>query len=160
MWLPGINSSEWNDLLTESLNEWKAMNPPKASQPTSSSTNKDKFVKLMYNMMKDKLPSVTDVKCVRVDDNGFTYKETRNNVTLGEHVLTLLVGYNKDDSWKYELYIDTTLAEARQGNSMKELLRWLSSYFGVPLPGSKEYSELCESYTIADDFKLYENLWD
>lgn len=126
------------------LREWQYMNKPASNSSGSSKTNKDKFITLMYNMMKNKLPSVTDAKCVRVDDSGFTYKETSNNATLGEYTLTLLVGYNKDNSWKYELYIDTTLAETRTGDGMKELIHWLNSYFGVPAVGTKEYQSLTE----------------
>ncbi len=167
MFLPDARTPEYNDLLVEwvdktgkkvSLN--KSYPPMPAAQATSTS-NKDKFVKLMYNMMKNKLPSVTDVKCVRVDDNGFTYKETRS-LTRGEFTLVLLIGYEKDDSWKSELYMDSKLLETKQGTGMADLIRYMGQYFSVPDIGTKEYTELCESAptSIADDFKLYENLWD
>jgi hypothetical protein len=134
---------------------------PVVSKTSNTSSNKDKFIKLIYTMMRDKIVSATHVECVRVDDYGFTYKEVRDTEKTGEYTLTLLVGYNKDDSWKYELYIDTSLAESRQGDGMKELINFLSSYFSVPAFGTTEYKELCESATsFADDFKLYENLWD
>ncbi len=168
MFLPDYNTPEYDDLLVEwvdktgkkvSLNK---SYPPMPAAQTSSTSNKDKFVKLIYNMMKNKLPSVTDVKCVRVDDNGFTYKETRKSITSGEFTLILLVGYEKDSSWKSELYMDSKLLETKQGTGMIDLIRYMGQYFSVPDIGTKEYTELCESAptSIADDFKLYENLWD
>ena len=134
------------------LNEWKDSNgnkinlssSPGNTKASSGSSNKDKFVKLMYNMMKNKLPSVTDVKCVRVDDNGFTYKEVRKSLTSGEFTLVLLVGYEKDDSWKSELYMDTKLLETKQGTGMTDLIRYIGQYFSVPDIGTKEYQSLTE----------------
>ena len=134
-------------------------NAPVVSK-TSNNSNKDKFVKLIYHMMKDKLSCVTDVKCDRVDEDGFTYTEARST-NIGDYVLKLIVSYNKDNSWKYDLYIDTSLVETHEGTGMKELLWRLSSYFSVPFHKSAEYKDICESTSsIAADFKEYENLWD
>lgn len=124
---------------------------PRASStaPKVSKTSMEyKFATLLYAMMKDKLPSVTDCKCENVSDTGFTYKE-KHSTNIGDYELVLEVSYN-NNSWKYDLYIDDSLVETRQGDGMKELLNWLSSYFSVPRRNTKEYEELCESASLQE----------
>jgi hypothetical protein len=163
MFLPDYNTPEYDDLLTESLlNEWKYMNnSPKASQPASSKTNKEKF-KELTDYMANHIGSLTiRAEIVRVDDNGFTYKEYyKSAVGKQDYVTTLLVGYSRfNSSWRYELYLDTNLIKEVQGSGWEELLEALEKYFHVPKIGSPEYKSLTESISIADEFKLYENLF-
>jgi hypothetical protein len=166
--VPVVSTPEYVDLFTESLEEWVDKNGKKVSQPASvpaanasSKTNKEKFTSLLYHMKKNK-PSETDkVEVVRLDDGGFTYKEHRKNSTGYEYTLTILVGYSRFNSqWKYELYMDTNLIEEKSGSGFNELINNLYAYFNTPKPGTKEYQDLCESASFAEDFRAYENLWD
>lgn len=162
MSIPTTGTPEYKELLTESfsseLKEWKYINPPK---PASSKTNKEKFTELIDYMMKRKSSLVTKTEAVRIDDGGFTYKEYYKSSISQDYTLTLLVGHSRfNSSWKYELYMDTNLIKEVQGSGWEELLEELEKYFHVPKAGSPEYKKLCESTSIADDFKLYENLWD
>jgi hypothetical protein len=50
-----------------------------------------------------------------------------------------------------------------QGPDYETLLKALSDYIEVPAVGSAEYKDLLQesiNTSIADDFKLYENLWE
>jgi hypothetical protein len=149
------------------LREWRYMNPPNsnttsaASTPASSKTNKEKF-KELTDYMANHIGSLTiRAEIVRVDDNGFTYKEYyKSAVGKQDYVTTLLVGYSRfNSSWRFELYMDTSLIKEVQGSGWEELLEALEKYFHVPKIGSPEYKSLTESISIADEFKLYENLF-
>jgi hypothetical protein len=128
---------------------------------TSSKTNKEKFEELTKYMKAHINQSVDKAEVVRLDDGGFTYKEHWLSSTGKTFVLTLLVGYSRfNSSWRYELYMDTSLIKELQGSGWEDLLEELEKYFHAPKAGSQEYKNLCESLSIADDFRLYENLWN
>ncbi len=154
------------NILTEFVDaKGNKVNLPKASsKPASSSsskTNKEKFKELTDYMIKNKSSSVYKAEVVRLDEGGFTYKEHRKSSSGQDFTFTLLVGYSRfGPQWKYELYIDTELEEERSGNGFNYLLFELYKHFKVPSPGSPEHDSICESASFADDFKLYENLWD
>lgn len=128
---------------------------------TSSKTNKERFTSLLYYMKKHRSSNVTKAEVVRLDDGGFTYKEYRKSPSGQDVTFTLLVGYSRfNDQWKYELYMDTDLEAERTGSGFSYLLFELYKYFNVPKVGSTEHNFICESASLADDFKSYENLWD
>lgn len=148
------------------LYEWKDAKGNKVSlnnstTAASSKTNKEKFKELTDYMATHKGSLVTKAEIVRLDDGGFTYKEYWKSTVGQDYMLTLLVGYSRfNSSWRFELYIDTDIIKEVQGSGWEELLEKLEKYFHVPKAGSKEYKSLCEVLSIAEDFKLYENLWD
>jgi len=165
--VPVVSTPEYKSLLTEWVDS-KGNKISKVSQPASSSsstpskTNKEKFTDLIDYMMKHKSSLVTKAEIIRLDDGGFTYKEQWHSPSAGQdYILTLLVGYSRfNSSWRYELYMDTSLIKEAQGSGWEDLLEELEKYFHVPKACMKEYKDLCESLSIADDFKLYENLWE
>jgi hypothetical protein len=160
---PLKGSREYQDLL-----EWKSMNPPaQQAQATSSKTNKEKFKELTDYMIANanfvSNKKVSKAGAFGIGDYGFIYKESVN-MNGQDFILTLVVNYgNKHNSsstaWKCELYMDTQFIKEVQGNGMEELLQELKGNFKVPTTGSPEYKSLTESFSIADDFKLYESLW-
>lgn len=166
--IPVTGTPEFMNLLTEwvdSNGKKVSLNTSTSSQPAStasSKTNKEKFTSLLYHMMKNKSSLVDKAEVVRLDDGGFTYKEHyKLTATASEYTLTLLVGYSRfNSSWRYELYMDTSLMKEFYGSGWEDLLEELEKYFHVPKAGSPEYKKLCESASIAEDFKLYENLWE
>ena len=145
MFLPEAGTQEYDDLLTESLNEWKYMNPPaSSSQPASNGTknypsqeyrykrllaqiDSDGFCKYTINLLDDRILAITL-------NNGVEVK-----IIFKPYVPCYLVQVDGSDSaWKdYEDVLKLLIIEGIIGNT-----------------------DLCESTSsIADDFKLYENLW-
>ena len=166
MYLTYKGTADFDELISESLNEWKYINPPAqqaqaaASHPATK-TNKEKFKELTDYMIKNKSSNVNKAEVVRLDDGGFTYKEYRKSPSGQDVTFTLLVGYSRfGPQWKYALYMDTNLEDEKSGNGFNYLLFELYKYFKVPNPGSPEHESICESASFAEDFKLYENLWD
>jgi hypothetical protein len=162
---PVTTDPEYQDLLTEWVdakgNKVGTSAAPQSTSSTSSKTNKEKFEELTKYMKAHVNQSVDKAEVVRLDDGGFTYKEHWLSSTGKTFVLTLLVGYSRfNSSWRYELYMDTSLIKELQGSGWEDLLEELEKYFHVPKAGSQEYKNLCESLSIADDFRLYENLWN
>ena len=164
--VPVTGTPEYSDLLTEWVdktgNKINLNNSSsQAANNTSTKTNKEKFTHLLYYMKKNKASNVTKAEVVRLDDGGFTYKEYLRYPSGQDLIFTLLVGYSRfNSSWRLELYVDTNIVKEVQGSGWEELLKELDPYFHVPKAGTSDYDLLCESYSIADDFKTYENLWD
>lgn len=154
MFLPDAGTPDYEDLLTESLNEWKLMNPPaQQAQATSSKTNKEKFKELTDYMIANanfvSTKKVSKAGAFGIGDYGFIYKESVN-MNGQDFILTLVVNYgNKHNSpstaWNCELYMDTQFIKEVQGNGMEELLQELKGNFKVPKTGSPEYKSLTES---------------
>ena len=151
---------EWLDSKGNKIN-LNSSSTSQASSSTSTKTNKEKFKELTDYMIAHKGSLTSKAEVVRLDDGGFTYKENWYSSSGQDYTLTLLVGHSRfNSSWKFELYMDTSLVKEVQGDGWEKLLEELEVYFHVPKAGAKEYKEICESYSIADDFKAYENLWD
>ena len=164
LFLPDEGTSDYDDLLVEWVLMKGSQTPSRSTTSTSSKTNKEKFKELTDYMMKHKGSLTARAEVPEVDDNGFTYKEHwASTATSGKgYVLTLIVNYSRfNSSWRYELYMDTSLIKEAKGSGWEDLLEELEKYFHVPKAGSQEYRSLTEAASsIADDFKLYENLWD
>jgi len=163
MFLPNEGTSDYDDLLTESLNEWQLMNPPKASQSasaTSSKTNKEKFAELVAYMQKHKDSSVIFTSVNGPNDTGFEYEEQRAFTNGDEYNLSLEVECKFGDLFFIHLDMDGQRIATKSAVGWEDLLLKIKTHFHVPKTGSPEHKSLTESFSIADDFKLYENLWD
>jgi hypothetical protein len=138
-----------------------------SSQPASK-TNKEKFEELVIYMKYYQVPYTTKMEVARLNDLGLKYIISRKPVGVKEYTITLDVHYSRFiDSWQFTVYKNDDYLDDASGKGWAELLKALrDSEFGtyaiIPKPGSMEYDYLCESATssLADDFKLYENLWD
>lgn len=171
--IPDMGTSEYGDLLVE----WVDMNGKKinlgnsssTSQPatkTSYKTNKEKFTALTQYMQNHKDYFVTNTQVIYLDDNGFKYREHRmpdkytntKDYTIEVDVTCTSGGY----FWSFDVSKnDVDLLDSFSGTGWEKFLYYLSVYFRVPSPGGAEYKKLTESASsIADDFKLYENLWE
>jgi hypothetical protein len=148
MFLPDEGTQEYDDLLTESLNEWQLMNPP---QPATSKNPYTRGQAYRYNRLLDQITS----------DGIAKYKLHKiTNITLDITVdtkktkdLNIKIVYNQADD-DYELITNgkTSLSGC---DYKKDILPLLQA------GGVIANTDLCESAgSIADDFKLYENLWD
>lgn len=160
MFLPDSGTQEYDDLLTESLNEWQLMNPPRASQPASSKTNKEKFTELVSYMQKHKDSSVIFTSVNRPNDTGFEYEEQRAFTNGNEYNLSLEVECKSGDLFFIHLDMDGNRLATKSAVGWEDLLLKIKTHFHVPKTGSPEYKSLTESFSsFADEFKLYENLF-
>ena len=166
MFLPDGGTQEYDDLLVESLNEWKLMNPPTQQAQASVSSTKggywERFNKLLFYHVNHKSPAVDKVVKTKVSKDGFHYTE---------HVRAGTTGFDKDvivnidlaatENWKLQTYIDGKPHIGGAGYGYVNLLKELRKHLTLPVVGTPEYTKLLtESYSIVDDFRVYENLWD
>jgi hypothetical protein len=169
MFLPDGGTQEYDDLLAESLNEWKTMNPStssKTSQPTQSfpqpapTSNGDtaKFYEIIYFMNKHRSSEVINTQASNLSDNGFEYEEQRESPNGRKYTISVKVEY-KHSAFYIKVFMDGRKIEESMLLDWKELLRALKAYFNAPYLGTPEYTNLTES-ALADDFRLYETLWD
>ncbi len=147
MWLPRKGTPDYDDLLTESLNEWQLMNPPKASQPASTKTNKEKFTELVTYMQKHKDSSTIFTSVNGPNDTGFEYEEQRASANESEYNLSVEVSLGKHDLFTIHVDKDGKRVYTIMAKGWEELLRYLRIYFHAPNMGSPEYTSLTESFS-------------
>lgn len=151
MFLPDGGTPEYDDLLTESLNEWKYANPPKASQPASSSqknypSQEDRYKRLLAQINSDKTCSYT----VNL---------------LDDRILAITINSAKGDlGFKiiFKPYVPCYLLQLTTKESVKEIsCEDFEEVLDILLDaGLINNTDLCESASsFADEFKLYENLF-
>jgi hypothetical protein len=147
LYTPNVETPEYDELLTESLNEWHLMNPPKASQPTSNTqSQKYRYERLLAQIDAD---GISTYKVNKLDDT--TLDITVN--TKNKNNLNIKIGYEPDtDDYTFQVDGGTT---GKGWDYEEDILPLLQA------AGVITNDDLCESASsIADDFKLYENLWD
>ena len=150
--VPTVGTPEYKDILTEFLDKTGkkvSLNSLTVKTSSTTKTNKEKFKELTDYMINHRGSLTARAEVVRLDDSGFTYKEhwTATAASGKGYVLTLLVGFGRDkyyNDWKYELYIEESLAEKSEGTGMADLLKELDKYFHVPKVGSPEHKILTE----------------
>jgi hypothetical protein len=175
--IPVATTPEYKDLMFEDskdsfLKEFvdskgNKVNLPRASSTVASSKsskpNREKFEELTDYMKANKSIHVTKAEVTRLDDSGFTYKETIDSSVAGNTIFNVVVCNHSrfSDAWNCEVYRNQKIVEDTLGHGWEDLLKMLdNNYFNVPTVGSAEHKSLCESPSFADDFKTYENLWD
>ena len=177
MFLPDEGTQEYDDLLTESLNEWQLMNPPASSSAPSSTGSfesyKERFKKLFNYATKHRHFSVDQTAIEELSENAHTSMFHFTHHVLGgaqgfDYDLEIILAINKPQGNWYLLVYEfdgkthDKIADLR-GPDYETLLKTLSDYIEVPAVGSAEYKDLLQesiNTSIADDFKLYENLWE
>jgi hypothetical protein len=149
---------EWVDAKGQKVNHTSS-----ASQPTSkgsSKTNKEKFADLVDYMQKHKDSSIIFTSVHGPNDTGFEYEEQRAFTNGDEYNLSVEVECKFGDLFFIHLDMDGNRLATKSASGWEDFLLKLKAYFHVPKVGSPEYISLTESFSIADDFKAYENLWD
>jgi len=130
------------------LNEWKDGNGNKIGQASSATaatmtkTNKDKFISLLYYIMRNRGSQVLDSKVLGLNDTGFTYRELRKIPTGQEELIAVVIF--TDDRWHMSIYKNGKCVDNYAGESWETLLEALEGYYNVPVSGTKEYDKLCE----------------
>jgi hypothetical protein len=161
------------------LREWQYMNKPAGStasntgsaQATSSTFYRDKFKKLLdYHVSKSRKPggfySVLNHKVDKLIEDAtkasFSYWEERmdnSDGTVSEFSISVWY-YKTTKAWTFKVWVDGREVANKSGSGFNDLINDLSARLATPLKGSREYQDLLECASTADDFKLYENLWD
>jgi hypothetical protein len=171
MFLPDSGTQEYDDLLTESLTEWKAMNPPPTQQAQASTssqsapkTNKEKFQELIKYYEAHKNPKIVERIQVNLLTDDCLLFEVFGTINYGASYTSIKIEVEDPATETWILHYKTKIkpVEVIQGIGWKNLLQALENIkVSIPAKNSQEYKDLCESYSsIADDFKLYANLWD
>lgn len=164
MWLPSKGTPDYDDLLTESLNEWQLMNPPtQQAQASASSTTGGywkRFNKLIYYHVTHKGRDVDKVVRTKVSKGGFHYTEHhRGGVSGYEYDVVVNIDL-ATNHWTFQTSVDGKPRLGGAGDGYLDLLKELRKHLNLPAEGTLDYdSLLTESLSIADEFKLYENLF-
>ena len=152
MYLPDKGTKEYKELLTESLNEWQLMDTPKASQPASSNqknylSQEERYKRLLAQINSDKTCSYT---VNLLDDRILAITTNSAKGDLGVKII-------------FKPYVPCYLLQLTTKESVKEInCDDFEKVLDILLDaGLINNTDLCESVdSMADDFKLYENLWD
>jgi hypothetical protein len=185
--LPTVGTPDYNNLLQEWIDAKgkkvsTASSPAttSSSQPVSNTTYKDKLQKLLdYHISQ--IPNCTDGKVIDYnidsifdteDKAGFSYIErwVADGETKINNIMISARYYKLDKDWVLAVYKDNTRIvheTGKPGAGFNDFIDVLSSQLDLPAKSTQEYKDLLESMTayktdtsFADDFKLYENLWD
>ena len=139
------------------LNEWKAMSKP-AGSSGSYKKRFEKLIKYHIDHASSELESITkkDIK-----DYSFHLSEHYNS-GHDEFDRELLVAYDSSsDTFFIHIFVDSKEVESMQRDSYENFVKAIEAYMYLPDSGTQEYNDLLtEAISFADDFKLYENLWD
>ena len=158
MYLPDEGTPEYDDLLVE----WVSMKNNSSSSASSAKTNKEKFKKILDYHIANVEPTVTKVFIKELTDDGFYYIEHRQTA-ISEYDFGIEVKVDKNtDSWSLRLYRNGNFIVQRQGDGWENLLKEFRGRLKLPLKGTPEYDDLLteSAASFAEDFKLYENLWE
>lgn len=155
---------EWVD------NNGNKINLPRASTSTSTkSSYKEKLQKLLdyhlandYNIKNKSSKGTIDLLSEDNDKALFKYRETWDD-SLGDthETITCASYFKKDSTWWILRFVDNKQTVSTDGSKFDELIRELNKYLTLPPLKSSEYQNLLESLaSIAEEFKIYENLWN
>ena len=139
------------------------------SSTTSSNTSsapskiKEKYKMILDYHMNHLSSSVKGSKIEHIDDITFLYTETYTDTP---NVFNVLCATDQADlgAGKFVIatYINGNVDERIICDHYDTFIRELSKILNLPSQGSTEYNKLFEDLetNFADDFKLYENLWN
>lgn len=148
MFLPDEGTQEYDDLLTESLNEWQLMNPP---QPATSKNPYTRGQAYRYNRLLDQITS----------DGIAKYKLHK----ITNNTLDITVDTKKTKDLNIKITYDPATEDytmVTNGSSTLEGCDYEEDILPLLQAGAViNNTDLCESTgSIADDFRLYDILWE
>ncbi len=161
------SSPEYQDLLTEwvdSNGNKININSSVASKATSAAnvSYKKLFEKLIKYHIDHASSELERVNNKVINEYDFHLSE-HYNTGSDEFNRTIIVSVNKyTNEFFLSIFVDGKEVYHNVYKSYEELLEILAnSYMFLPSKGTKEYEDLLtESLSFAEDFKLYENLWE
>ena len=153
--VPETRELEYKNLLTE----WVAMNNKTSS--TSSSGYKKRFEKLIKYHIDHASSELESVTTKDIKDYSFHLSEHYNTGSQ-EFDRTIIVSVNKyTDEFYLSIFVDGKVVYQNDYEGYEKVLEILTdTYMFLPDEGTPDYDDLLtESLSIADEFKLYENLF-
>lgn len=137
----------------------------KASSPANDKNYKNRFTKLLDYVKAHSKAERKEIK--QINNNGFHYSEHHNEKGYEWDTDILAATSKFTYDWAIQYWIDGKYDSGEQGKGYEDLVRALSFYINTPSVGTPEYNNLLkesvetqESSSMAEDFELYENLWD
>lgn len=160
--------TEWLDSKGNKININNSSSTSQAGSSTSTALYKDKFKKLLdfhlsndYHIKHGNSQGTIEILSEDKDKALFKFKESYENSKGSKHEAIVAAAYFKGDStWWVVRFVDGKQKEDFIGDGFNELIKKLYRYFTLPATNSSEYQDLLEEYSIAEDFRLYENLWE
>ena len=154
--LPHAGTPEYNNLLTE----WVVMNNKTSS--TSSTSYKKRFEKLIKYHIDHASSELESITHKDIKDDSFHLSE-HYNTGSDEFDRDIAVSVDKATNIFYlNIFVNGKQVYHNDYEGYEKVLEILTdTYMFLPDSGTQEYDDLLtESLSIADDFKLYENLWN
>ena len=151
------------------LNEWQYMNTNKSAASTSNTSSgaskagfKERFLKLLTFHIMHRKKTVVDYKAKTLTDDSLLYVEHHKNPATGiEYDVEYSIYIEKaTEAWRLIVRKDGKYPDDLKGTGWTNLLRELRPYMSIPTVGTPEYNKLLKETSIAEEFKVYEKLWD
>ena len=145
------------------LREWKYINTNKpAGSTTTSSGYKKRFEKLIKYHIDHASSELESITTKNIKESGFHLSEHYDN---GHHEFDrdIVVSYDKSsDTFLLRIFVDGKTVDNILCNGYEDFVTAAEGYMFLPDYNTPEYDDLLteSASSVADDFKLYENLWD
>lgn len=133
-----------------------------SSTGNTSSGYKERFEKLLDYHIAHKDKDVVKILQKDIQPWVFHYSEQHKGEFEGGYKKDVIASFNKDGAWNFMIFMDSKQIKEKHGIGWDNFVWDISFYLNLPeVTTDPEYQDLLESAgSIADDFKLYENLWD
>lgn len=151
--VPATTTPEYNNLLTE----WVVMN-----NKTSSAGYKKRFEKLIKYHIDHASSELESITRKDIFNYSFRFSEHYSHAARPD-------GYDRDiivsvdhatDTFYLNVFIDHKEVESNNRIGWENFLKLLDNFMWLPSKGTPDYDDLLtESFSLADEFKLYENLF-
>ena len=147
------------------LREWQYMNKASGSAASNSSISsgyKKRFEKLIKYHIDHASSELERVNNKVINEYDFHLSE-HYNTGSDEFNRTIIVSVNKyTDEFFLSIFVDGKVVYRNNYEGYEKVLEILTdTYMFLPDAGTQEYDDLLtESFSIADDFQLYDFLWE
>jgi hypothetical protein len=145
------------------LREWQYMNKPAGSTANNSSSSgyKKRFEKLIKYHIDHASSELESITKKDIKEDSFRLSEHYDN---GHHEFDrdIIVSYDKvSDTFMLRIFVDGKEVDNILRKGYEDFVKAIEPYMFLPDQGTSEWDDLLtEALFIADDFKLYENLWN
>ena len=162
--VPVTTTSEYKDLLTEWLDSSGQKVNPASVVPTKASSTSSGYKKRFEKLIKYHIDHASELERITkkdIKDESFVLRE-HYNTGSEEFDRDIIVNWDKNtDTFYFSMYINGKHQVDNNRIGWEQFLKLLDGYMWLPGQSSSEWNDLLtESLSIADEFKLYENLWD
>lgn len=150
--------TEWLDSKGNKINIGSSQSVTKANKPINY---KKRFEKLLDYHVKHS-PGTVKIEIKKITNSGFHYKERFINNKV-DFETEIFVWIDSNGHWMFQLLQDGGIDLDEEGDDWKDFIRIVGRVLNTPYANTPEYNSLLTeqvNISFAEDFKLYENLWD